>query len=159
MAVSASDILTLHNGQVFEGKLLHIGACDIDFKFNGESFTIPADDIALVELERMSKRRERRLARVITEEGNCWKGTQDGSNHGHGGGHFALGFLFGPFGVIGCALSNRTPHKSANMISNQNNNLWNNGEYLDCYKKSANGKAVGTSAIGFAVWLVFLLAI
>lgn len=76
------------------------------------------------------------------------------------GHHFVLGLVFGPFAVIGAAISNPTPYKGAKtMMLSKNKEMFSDPVYLQCYKKKALGKNVGNTAIGWGVWALFILII
>ena len=156
--VVAADVLTIESGHAFEGKVIAINQCSIDFEFDDAIYTIPAEDVATVVIEDMTKRTARKLANMLAGSDNCWKGMNDGANHGKQGGQFLCGVAFGAFGVIGCAVTNRTPMKSSNMpLMMENKDLWNDAEYLNCYNKEAKSKAVTNSLLGWATWVLFLL--
>ena len=156
--VVAADVLTIESGHAFEGKVIAINQCSIDFEFDDAVYTIPAEDVATVFIEDMTKRTARKLANMLAGSDNCWKGMNDGANHGKQGGQFLCGVAFGAFGVIGCAVTNRTPMKSNNMpLMMENKDLWNDAEYLNCYNKEAKSKAVTNSLLGWATWVLFLL--
>lgn len=97
----------------------------------------------------------------IKDPGKCLKGRQDADMyHGKGGAHFALGALFGPFAIIGAALANPTPQKGNETLQlSENQDMFDNPEYLQCYKKKAKKKNVGTAALGWLSWIILLLAI
>ena len=91
----------------------------------------------------------------------CAFGQQDAEMfHGKKGGHFVLGFLFGPFALIGTALANPTPDRGARtyMLS-QHKDLFSDPAYLMCYKKKARGKLLGMEAAGWGTWILLLLLI
>lgn len=158
LSAFANDIITLSNGASFEGKVVQIHSCDLQFRFDGDTYTIPADDIESVQLESINERITRKINNLLAADDNCWKGTNDGANHGKGGGQFFAGVGFGAFGVIGCAVAQRSPAKSSNMaLMSANKDLWNNSEYLNCYNKSARGKAITNSLLGWATWILLLL--
>ena len=72
--------------------------------------------------------------------------------------HFALGVLFGPFAMIGAAVSTPHPASGVNTATlSDNKDLFSDAEYLNCYKRKARGKNVGNSAVGWGTWLLFLL--
>lgn len=154
----ASDVLTIESGHAFEGKVIAINQCSIAFEFDNAVYTIPAEDVATVFVEDMTKRTARKLANMLAGSNNCWKGMNDGANHGKEGGQFLCGVAFGAFGVIGCAVTNRTPMRSSNMaLMMENKDLWNDAEYLNCYNKEAKSKAVTNSLMGWATWVLLLL--
>lgn len=154
----ASDVLTIASGHAFEGKVIAINQCSIAFEFDNAVYTIPAEDVATVFVEDMTKRTARKLANMLAGSNNCWKGMNDGANHGKEGGQFLCGVAFGAFGVIGCAVTNRTPMRSSNMaLMMENKDLWNDAEYLNCYNKEAKSKAVTNSLMGWATWVLLLL--
>jgi hypothetical protein len=156
--VIASDVLTLENGHTYEGKVIAVNQCSVEFEFDDAVYAIPAQDVATVFIEDMTKRTAKKLANMLAGSDNCWKGMNDGANHGKQGGQFLCGVAFGAFGVIGCAVTNRTPMKSSNLaLMTQNKDLWNDAEYLNCYNKEARSKAVNNSLLGWATWVLLIL--
>ena len=156
----SADVLTLTNGASFEGKLKKVNSCSVNFSFGGDTYTIPASDIESVLMEKMSRKMAQRITALAADGNNCFTGTMDGSNHGKGGGHFAAGFFFGIFGIIGVAVTNRQPFNSANpQIPGKNKELWNDAEYLSCYNKKARGAAVTNAALGTLGYFLILLSL
>ena len=94
-------------------------------------------------------------------ENKCLNGQMDAENfHGKKGGHFALGFLFGPFAMIGTALANPTPYNSSNMImmvDDRDDPKFSDPVYLDCYKKKAKTSLIGVEGLGWLSWILILL--
>ena len=91
----------------------------------------------------------------------CLKAVEDAKNlHGKEVGHFFLGFLCGPFAIIGTAVANPTPinGKSTYFLS-ENKELFSDPEYLLCYKRKAKGKLISMEILGFATWAVLSLVI
>lgn len=157
--VSNSDVLILNNQKVFTGEIVRVKGCDVVFKFNKEKFTIPMADIQALDFANKNSKEYKRFYAFQLDAESCAKGVNDASAyHGKGGLHFALGALFGPFTVIGAAVSNPTPASGANTAAlSSNKELFNDAEYLSCYTKKARGKNVGNSAAGWGAWILFLL--
>jgi hypothetical protein len=95
----------------------------------------------------------------LSDPDKCLSARLDAENfHGKKGGHFALGFFFGPFAMIGTALANPTPYKGKNTyMMSKNKDLFNDPEYLSCYKSKAKSQLLLTEGIGWAAWIVILL--
>ena len=90
---------------------------------------------------------------------NCLKGKIDAHIfHGRETGNFFSGFLFGPFGVIGAALSNPKPKKAALLIP-KNKELYKDPVYLNCYKKKARGMNILYSSLGWASWILLVILV
>ncbi|MDO9615988.1 MAG: hypothetical protein Q7J86_15885 [Bacteroidota bacterium] len=91
----------------------------------------------------------------------CMNGRVDADNyHGKKGGHFVLGVLFGPFAMIGTALSNPTPEKGSNtFVMSKNKDQFSDPEYLSCYRSKAKGQLIGMEALGWGAWILLLLVI
>ena len=160
LTAHSADILTLKNGASFEGKLKKVNTCSVNFSFDGDTYTIPASDIESVLMEKMSRKMARRITALAADDNNCYTGTMDGANHGKGGGHFAAGFFFGIFGIIGVAVTKRQPFNSANpQIASKNKQLWNDPEYLACYNKKAKSAAVTNAALGTLGYLLLLVSL
>jgi hypothetical protein len=159
-AVFAGDIVTLSNQMTFEGKVTRIRKCEIVFKTDDAKYTIPAEDILSIQFADTEDKVYRNyLKKELAEDNNCLKGTFDAQNfHGKRGGHFILGVLFGPFAILGTALPNPTPYRGKEtMMASQNKDIFNDPEYLQCYKKKAKGQLIGMEAAGWGAWIVFAL--
>jgi hypothetical protein len=158
-SMMAGDILTLKNGMRFEGKVKQIKEHSLVFKTDIGSFIIPSGDIEMVEFEKPSKRFMKRYNSMSPE--NCQAGKMDASlHHGKGGGHFVLGFLFGPFAMIGTALANPTPMKGKRtMAMSENSDLFDDPHYLKCYKRKAKGNLILWELGGWASWILLAIII
>lgn len=158
----ANDILTLNNQMVFEGKVTKVMDCDIIFKSNGVKYIVPIQDIYSVNFKKANGRQYKRFAKLGDgSENYCMNGRLDAENyHGKKGGHFFLGFLFGPFAMIGTALANPNPYNGKNTVMmSKNKDQFDNPEYLSCYKKKAKGQLIGMEAIGWGAWILLILVI
>lgn len=158
----ASDILTLTNELVYEGKVTKIKDCEIVFKINHEKYLIPASEIYSIEFENHEDKVYTNYMRMATNEPNkCFTAKLDAENfHGKKGGHFILGLLFGPFAIIGTALANPTPYDGRHtLLQSQNKDQFNDLEYLTCYKRKAKGQLIAAEALGWAAWVAFVFAI
>lgn len=157
-----SDVLTLNNQLKFEGKVTKVLDCDIVFKSNGEKYLVPIQDIFSINFENANGRQYRKFSQMGDGgENYCMNGRLDAeAYHGKKGGHFALGFLFGPFAMIGTALANPSPYngKRTAMLS-KNKEQFSNLEYLSCYKKRAKGQLIGMEALGWGAWIILILVI
>lgn len=160
IAAFAGDILTLNNKMVFEGKVNKIKDCNIVFKANGHKYIIPASEIFSLQFENKEDKIYTDYISMSAEDQNqCLNGTLDAENyHGKKGGHFALGMLFGPFAMIGTAISDPTPErgKQTYMMS-KNKDQFNDLQYLSCYKKKAKGELIVMESLGWATWILFIL--
>lgn len=161
-AVFAGDVLTLTNEMTFEGSVTKIKNCEIVFKSEGKKYNIPASDVFSIAFEDTNNKVYNKYLEIANDDpGKCLNGRLDAENyHGKKGGHFALGFLFGPFAMIGTALADPTPEKGKDtyMLS-KNKDQFENPEYLSCYKKKARGKLIGMEALGWGAWILLLLAL
>ncbi|HZX74346.1 MAG TPA: hypothetical protein VFE57_08000 [Cyclobacteriaceae bacterium] len=159
----AKDILALTDHKLFEGKITKIEKCYVHFKSDSGTFLIPAEDIFYIQFENPSDKVLNKYLKLqqTTEVGNCLKGAADATMyHGKAAGHVVLGVLFGPFAVIGAALARPTPMRGkSTMAMSENKELFDDPEYLQCYKKKAKGQNVGHAAIGWAVWMIIVLII
>ena len=156
----AGDILTMANGMIFEGKVTKIKECVVVFKSQKEKYIVPAYDIYSIQFEDANDRVYRKyLALNLDEPNKCLNGQLDAENyHGKKGTHVALGFLFGPFAMIGTAIAKPTPDKGRfTAAKSQNTDQFNDPEYLSCYKKKAKGQNILFEGIGWGAWLLLLL--
>jgi hypothetical protein len=158
----AGDILTLNNGMVFEGKIIKIKDCDVTFKADGQKYVIPASDIFSLQFEDVNNRIYTQYLELSKDSQNkCLNGRLDAENyHGKKGAHFILGMLFGPFAMIGTALTNPTPEKGNDTYLRSNHkDQFNDAEYLSCYKKQAKKQMLGMDALGWGAWVLFIITI
>ena len=161
VASFAGDILTLNNEMVFEGKVTKIKECAVVFKANGHRYLVPASEIFSLQFENSEDKVYTDYMQMEYGDPNkCLNGRLDAENYqGKRGGHFVLGVLFGPFAMIGTALSNPTPDrgKQTYMMS-RNKEQFSDPEYLSCYTKKAKGQLIGIEALGWGAWILFILA-
>lgn len=154
----SKDVLVLANGSMHQGSVERVHTCAIQFSVGEFTYDIPACDIAEVHFSNPESRAARKMAEILEDADACFTGQTDAQHHGHGVGHFASGLFFGAFGVIGCAVTKRTPYKSNNPeLITVNQSMWSDPAYLACYNKSARSKAVSTSALGWLTWVLFLI--
>ncbi|WNJ20934.1 mechanosensitive ion channel domain-containing protein [Pontibacter sp. G13] len=150
------DILTLTNGKTFTGTVKQVQACSIDFKAeDGNVFEIPADDIYTLQFANPNSRKLKRYMEMPASD-RCMSGTQDAENfHAKKAKHFVLGFLFGPVAIVGTALGNPRPYKDKDtMMYSQNEDLFEDPTYLQCYKRKAKGQNILYATIGFGTALI-----
>uniref|UniRef100_UPI0032178EC2 hypothetical protein n=1 Tax=uncultured Draconibacterium sp. TaxID=1573823 RepID=UPI0032178EC2 len=156
----AADVITLNNQMAFEGKVKKIKDCTVKFKMGSDIYEIPSDDIFSVQFENPNDKVLLAYQKISDSE-KCLKGRSDADiYHGKAGLHIALGVLFGPFAVIGAAAGNPTPEKGKDTyIMTKNREMFSDPAYLTCYKKKAKGQNVGNTALGWAAWVLLLLAV
>lgn len=157
----AGDILILNNERVFDGKVTKIKNCEVVFMTAGNKYKIPAADILAIEFADPTDKVYTKYMELASEDpNNCLQGNMDAENlHGKKGAHFALGFLFGPFALVGTALANPTPMKGKDtyMLS-KNRELFDDPEYLICYRKKARAKLIAMEALGWGTAIVLIAA-
>ncbi len=156
----ASDILTLNNEIVFEGKVTKIKERAVTFKSEGNRYIIPASEIFSIQFENTEDKVYTDFMRMAEGDPNkCLNGRLDAENyHGKKGGHYVLGVLFGPFAMVGTALANPTPEKGKRTYKmSENKDQFSDLEYLSCYKKKAKGQLIGMEALGWATWVLLIL--
>ena len=158
----AGDILTLNNEKQFEGKVKRIKDCSVIFKADGKKYEIPASEIFSLQFENTKNKVYTSYLKMLDQDPNlCMQGRLDAKNyHGKKGGHVVLGFLFGPFAMLGTALANPTPDKGKQTyMMSKNKEHFSDLEYLSCYKKKAKGQLIGMEAIGWGVAILLSLVI
>lgn len=157
----ASDIITLTNDSTFIGKVKRIKKCTVVFEVDNEKYDIPASDIYSIQFGDTTDAVYRKHLELLQDDPNaCLNGINDAINfHGKKGGHVLLGFLFGPFAMIGTALANPSPYKGQETpYASKNSALFTDPAYLKCYKKKAKGQLIGMEALGWGIWIVIVLA-
>lgn len=156
----AADVITLNNQMMFSGKVKQIKDCKVKFNIEGEIFFLPAEEIYSIVFENPE---DKVLIAYLelSDPDKCLKARSDADMyHGKTGLHVALGVLFGPFAILGAALGSPTPEKGNDTyIMSKNRDFFSDPAYLSCYKKKAKGKNVGNTAIGWAAWILLILAI
>lgn len=152
--ISRADILTLLNGHSFEGRVLKIKDCSVVFKCEGHKYYVVADSIFSVEFEDVHDPIYTDYLALASSDA-CLKGMADAQQfHGKGFTHVVLGFLFGPFAVVGAALASPNPYNGKRtVLMSPNRDTFSDPIYLKCYKKKAKGRNVGHAALGWGVWL------
>lgn len=156
----ANDILTLNNQMVFMGKIKKIKDCNVVFKASGEKYVIPANEIYSLQFsDTNDKVYTEYLGLNQNNDNACLNGSLDAENyHGKKGAHFIYGFLFGPFAMIGTALSDPSPTSGKNtLLMTQHKDQLSNLEYLSCYKKKAKGKLIGMEGLGWGAFVLLIL--
>ena len=160
--VYSSDILTLNNEKVFTGKISKIKGCSVLFISEGNKYVIPASEIYFIQFENIESKVYTKYMEMGDDDPNkCLNGKLDAENfHGKKGGHIALGFLFGPFAILGTALANPTPDKGKRTyLLSENKDQFSDLEYISCYKKKAKGQLIGMEAIGWGALILLILII
>lgn len=153
----ATDVLTLNNQMIFEGKVIKVTNEGILFKADGDKYEIPIADIYSIVFEDVDGKNFKDFAALNNEEmDKCMKGKNDAAQfHGKKVGHFFLGALFGPFAMIGTLIATPTPIKgNKTYMLSTNKDLFNDPMYLKCYKKKAKGGLLAMEALGWGAWLL-----
>jgi len=158
--IFCGDVVTLNDQKSFEGKVTKIKNCIVTFKASDEKYYIPVTDIFSIQFEDINdKVYTSFMALADDDPDKCMKGQMDADMyHGKTGSHIALGVLFGPFAIIGAAVSSPTPQngQSTYMMS-KNKEFFSDPIYLSCYQKKARAKNVGNTAVGWGCWILLLL--
>ena len=91
----------------------------------------------------------------------CLLGEQDAElYHGKQGRFFTLGIFFGPFALLGSALTNPVPEKGAyTMEKSINKEHIHNPDYRKCYRGKAKRNHAKYAAMGWGSWLLLSLLI
>lgn len=154
----AGDVVKLVNERTFTGEVKRIDDCQVVFKTQGQRYFIPAQDILFIRFE---DPHNPILVdyQAMSDPDKCMKGHRDADlYHGKAGLNIAMGVLFGPFAVIGAALTNPRPERGKEtMMLSQNKELFDDAEYLQCYKKKAKRQNAGNAALGWLAWVLILL--
>jgi len=161
-SASAKDVITLRNHHNFEGEIVRISNCTVHFRSAGHRYHIPAADIETIRFEDPANPiYTSYLQLAAAEENPCMKGSMDAKAfHGKAGLHVTLGVLFGPFAVIGAAVGNPDPMNGSRTTElSKNSALFQDPQYLECYRKAARGRNTGSTAAGWALGILLLLVI
>ena len=165
ISAQAFDKLTLTNGMQFQGDVVKVKAFSVMFKTEVGKVEVPAKDIYSVEFENPNDEQFVEYLAVLdsaSSADNCANGKMDAKKyHGKKGGHFVLGFLFGPFAVIGTAIgANPTPYNAKNKVAlsqSLNKDQFTDAEYLMCYKREAKKRLILVECAGFGGRVIFTL--
>ena len=156
----AGDILLLKNNMVFEWKVTNIKECEVFFKADRKKYVVPASEISSLKFESPNKKFVL-ASNVIAEEDSsaCVKGASDAKKyHGKIASHIVLGMFLGPYAMIGTAFANPTPEKGERTYTmSDNKELFDDPDYLECYKKKAKRKLIQMEAIGTGIGLTALI--
>jgi hypothetical protein len=149
---------------VFEGKVTKIKECEIVFKADRKKYVVPAVEILSLQFENPNDKDISVYHKIAEGDSTaCLKGALDAKKyHGKIANHIVLGMFLGPYAMIGTAFSNPTPEKGERTYTMSNNKeLFDDPDYLECYKKKAKRKLIGIEGIGTGIsviGLVILLA-
>jgi len=156
----ATDMLQLNNGMLFSGEVKQVRKCEVKFKTSlGESYWIPAQEIQSIGFGDLTSRMYLKFLSLTDDSENCLAGRLDGAElHGKKGAHFALGFFFGAIPIIFTAVMDIKPERGKRTpTESQNQDLFDDPEYLECYNKEAKKSLIIAEAIGLGVGAVFSL--
>ena len=133
--------------------------CEVFFRSLGNKYVIPASEIFSIQFEDTKNKVYTKYINLPEGENKCLNGQMDAENyHGKKGGHFALGFLFGPFAMVGTLLASPTPEKGKRTyLMSKNKEQFTDYEYIKCYKKKAKAQLIGMEAAGWGSYLIILL--
>ncbi len=149
---------------IFEGKIVKVTKKHTVFLVSNYEYFIPNADVYCLIFEDPNSP----LLNDLIEKGDelsnpekCFKAQMDvEAYHGKAFGNFCLGFFFGVFGLIGCAVSSPGPQRgSKTLMMSSNKELFNDPAYLSCYKKKARGKAIGNSLLGWGASILLIIAL
>lgn len=160
-SVTAGDHIRLRNGNLYDGKVKKVKKCRIVVEIDGDTYDIPAHEIQYVQFADVNDNVYTRYQKKVMDDNACFKGQTDATAyHGKQFGHAVLGFLFGPFAVIGTAVTQTTPDRGKNTyLMSQNKDLFDDPVYINCYKKKAKGRLIGAELGGWAAAIVLALLI
>ncbi len=164
----ANDILGLKSGKFYSGKVKAIDYCLIEFKVETGTFLIPMKDVEYIQFKNRKNKKYKKYVEILENESsivqtseNCIKGTLDAEKfHGKKGKHILFGILFGGFATLGSALfgSPSVEKDPDTLLYSENRELFNDFDYLRCYKKKAKSSNTMNTLIGWGIWLgAFLL--
>jgi hypothetical protein len=157
-----ADIITLNSLRKMEGKVTKIKHCMITLKTDTGKYQIPAEDIYSIQFEdEQDKVYRKYLSELKVDPSKCVNGRLDAVNHhGKKSGHIAMGFLLGPFAMLGTALSEPTPEKGQTTVElSEHPELLQDPDYVSCYKKKAKGRLIGAESIGFGIAVLMIALI
>jgi len=155
----SKDIIHLKNGERIKTHIIQIDSGMLITQ-KGKTHELrhySTEDVEIIYLDENNQAMKSLVANNIQQsiDIKCEEGKADATvYHKRGFGNFCLGFLFGPFGVIGTAIG--TP-RSPDYTKIPNKENLENANYLNCYKKKAKGKNVGAAFAGWGAIIVLAL--
>lgn len=145
------DKIYLTNGKTLRCEIVTVEWNKLEYRQRGKIAVLHADDVALIELDAANIEVIEKINVQIDPRNplaSCEMGKADANAfHNRGFGNFALGFFFGPFGVLGTAIG--APRSPDYVKIPVKENL-SDPAYLKCYRKRARGKNVLHAAAGWA---------
>jgi hypothetical protein len=146
------DSIILNSGRELKVIIVDIKTNLLSYKKNKRSEVqiLNAKDVAFIRIDERNILirnliQEEMKNQSPVDETKMLEGKLDATNfHQRGFGNFCLGFLLGPFGVVGTAIGR--PRNPDYVMTPNKDNL-SNPDYLKGYKRRARGKNV-TNALG-----------
>lgn len=158
------DVIFLNSGHSFTGKIKKFSFCETEFQVNRAIYVIPNSEIQNIQfLKRKGEKYKTYLnylelspSNVNVE--NCILGTRDADQfHNKRAKHVIFGILFGPFATIGAAIGSPSPYKDDALTLSENQALFDNYDYIKCYKSKAKSKNVMDTLIGWGIWILAVI--
>lgn len=154
----AEDILVLNNGKAFKGEIKKIKNCTLIFKTNGEKYEISSSDIYIAKFENPN-------SKILTDYINlgdsdkCLRGVNDSEKYNKRSVNYLLaGVVFGPMAVIVASTDKINIKKEMCHVDFSSDAIYNDPEYLKCYKKRSKQKNIGNALFGWFAWIVIVLS-
>ena len=124
----------------------------------GEKFAIASSEKFLIKFEDPSNRELKKYDELSSYE-KCNMGIMDANMYHKNGAAFGWGVLFGPFAMIGAAISNPSPMNSSNAYVSPNRDLFSDASYLSCYSTQARKKNVKGAGLGWLSWILLVIVL
>lgn len=157
--LKATDFVVLKDGHGFSGEIRSIKNCTVKLQWNNDKLYIPLEEVEYIEFDDPTEKAALDFM-AMPEDNNCILGMKDAEMyHGKYGGHVVLGFLFGPFAMVGTAIAQPFPYRGKHtMALSKNRELFDNPDYALCYKRKAKGRLIGAEAIGWGSFILLIIA-
>jgi hypothetical protein len=143
----AKDVVYLKDGSKVKGDISQITEGQLTLARKNITKVYTAEQVSWIKAD--NDNQVLKDALKATDPDMYEKGRLDASKyHKRTLGNGALGFFFGPFGLLGVALGGA---KAPDVLDIKDDSLMKNEDYRHGYKKKAKGKNVGNAALGWAV--------
>ena len=155
-----ADIVTI-DGHSYDVEITKIKRNKVHFNLGMDKYVVPISKIDMLYLEETNAsfaENAEELNQIAAEEDPCLAGTMDAQTRGKTAVNVLGGMFFGPFALIHKALKDFHPSKDyATVAAAGHKELMDNPNYIQCYRKKAQTKALTETAGGWATWILLVL--
>jgi hypothetical protein len=155
-----ADVVTIE-GRTYDVEITKIKRNKIHFSLGMDQYVVPMSKIDMIYIEENNAsfaESAEVLSQIAAEEDPCLMGIMDAQARGKTAVNVLGGMFFGPFALIHKALKDFHPSKDyQNIAISGHKDLMDNPNYIQCYRKKAQTKALAETAGGWATWILLVL--